>query len=238
VIKVHKYGPAFGLPDASPFVIKVETYLRIVGEPYEEVLTDVRKMPRKQLPCATIDGTIVPDSTAIIERLEARRSAKLDAHLDARERAIAFAFKTMLEEYLYFGVLYLRWTTDDGWRVFEPGLREMLGKLGVPSMFRGLVSGQARKQVTARHETQGIGRKPREELVASCKEVIDSLSVYLGDHPFLCGDKPTTYDATAYAFVAGVLAPAFKNELRDHLASKQNLVAYDNRMKAAYWSRA
>lgn len=238
MIKVHKYGPAFGLPDASPFVTKVETYLRIVGEPYEEVLTDVRKMPRKQLPCVTVDGTIIPDSSEIIAQLEARRPTKLDAHLDAKQRAVAFAFKTMLEEYLYFAVLYLRWTTDEGWRAFEPGLREMLGRLGVPALLRGLVSGQARKQVTARHEAQGIGKKPHAELVATCKQVVDALAVHLGDGPFVCGEKPTTYDATAYAFVAGLLCPAFKNEVREHATSKPNLVAYDNRMKAAYWSRA
>lgn len=28
-IKLHKFGPAFGLPDASPFVVKLETYLRL-----------------------------------------------------------------------------------------------------------------------------------------------------------------------------------------------------------------
>ncbi len=235
MIKVHKFGPAFGLPDLSPFVLKVETYLRMVGNGYETVLGDVRKAPRGQLPFVDIDGKVIPDSTAIVEHLEGTRNEKLDAHLDARESAVALAFKSMLEEHLYFGMLFMRWATDDGWTVFEPSLREMLGKMGVPSLMRGVVSGGARKQVIGRTRAQGIGRQPRAELVATCKRIVDAVTVQLGDRPYFCGSKPTTYDATVYAFSAQLMCPAFDNELRKHTAAKNNLMAYTDRMKAQYW---
>ena len=238
MIKVHKFGPAFGLPDASPFVSKVETYLRLTGQRYETVTADVRKAPRKQLPFVDVDGTIIPDSTKIIDFLEAKRADKLDAHLDARQRAVALAFKTMLEEYLYFGVLFMRWSTDDGWTVFEPTLREMLGKMGIPGLLRGMIAGKARTQVTQRGASQGMGRKPRAEVVATCGQMLDALSDHMGDSTFFCGDKPTTYDATVYAFVAGVLCPAFDNELRKHAATKKNLVAYEERIRSRYWKDA
>ncbi len=235
MIKVHKYGPAFGLPDASPFVTKLETYLRLIGEPYETIGADVRKAPRRQLPCAEIDNVIVPDSTAIIDLIESKRPTKLDAHLDDKQQAVAFAFKSMLEEHLYFGLLYMRWATDEGWTVFEPSLKELLGKLGVPGFLRGMISKTARKQVVERGRTQGIGRKPRTEVVASCNKIIDALAVQLGDGPYFCGAKPTTYDATVYAFAAGVLCPAFTNEVRAHAETKANLVSYAARMKEQYW---
>jgi glutathione S-transferase len=235
VIQVHKFGPAFGLADASPFVMKVETYLRMTGQKYETVASDVRKAPRTQLPYVSIDGKIIPDSTEILEHLEAARSEKLDAHLDPKARAVALAFKSMLEEHLYFGVLFMRWATDEGWAIFEPKLREMIGAMGVPSLMRGMISKSARKQVIGRTRTQGIGRMPRATIVARCSEIVDAFSVQLGDNAYFCGDKPTTYDATAYAFAAGVLCPAFDNELRKHAASKKNLVEYEKRLKDAYW---
>jgi glutathione S-transferase len=235
MIKVNKFGPAFGLPDASPFVMKVETYLRMTEQKYETNSADVRKAPRAQLPYVDIDGKLIPDSTAIIDYLEGKRAEKLDAHLDAGQRAVAYAFKSMLEEHLYFGVLFMRWATDDGWTVFEPSLREMLGKMGVPSLMRGMISKSARKQVTGRTRTQGIGRQPRAELVANCIKMIDAFAEQLGDKPYFCGDKPTTYDATTYAFAAGVLCPAFDNELHKHAKTKKNLVSYADRMKAQYW---
>jgi glutathione S-transferase len=235
MIHVHKFGPAFGLPDASPFVTKLETYLRITAQKYDTVTADVRKAPRAQLPFVDIDGKVIADSTAIVDHLEAARTEKLDAHLDAGQRAIALAFKSMLEEHLYFGLLFMRWATDDGWTVFEPTLREMLGTMGVPSLLRGMVSSSARKQVVNRTRIQGIGRQPRAELVANCTKIIDALAEHLGERPYFCGDQPTTYDATVYAFVAGVLCPAFDNELRKHAATKANLVRYEQTMKERYW---
>jgi len=235
MIKVHKFGPSFGLPDASPFVVKVETYLRMTGQQYETVYGDIRKAPRRQLPLIEIDGKIVPDSGTIVEMLESRRAEKLDAHLDARQRAVGTAFRSMLEEHLYFGFLHMRWATDDGWAVFQPALREMLGRMGVPGMLRGIVSGQARKQTAGRAHTQGIGRRPRAEVVAVCQQLLDALSTQLGEGPFFFGSRPTTLDATVYAFTLGALCPAFDNEVRKHAASKANLVSYEARMKDKYW---
>ena len=60
--------------------------------------------------------------------------------------------------------------------------------------------------------------------------------MYLDDGPFVCGDQPTTLDATAYAFVAGVLCPAFPNEFHQHALQRANLVAYADRMQRAYWA--
>jgi hypothetical protein len=37
MIKVHQFAPAFGLPNASPFCMKLETYLRMAGLPFELV---------------------------------------------------------------------------------------------------------------------------------------------------------------------------------------------------------
>jgi glutathione S-transferase len=235
MIIVRKFGPAFGLPDASPFVCKVETYLRLTAQKYETTNADVRKAPRQQLPVVEIDGKVVPDSSAIIDELEGKREPKLDAHLDARERAVALAYKSMLEEHLYFGLLYMRWACDDGWAVFEPSLRGMLGTMGVPSLMRGMVAKSARKYTAGRTRTQGVGRKPRAEVVALCSQIFDSLADRLGDKPYFCGDRPTTYDATVYSFAIGALCPAFDNEVRKHAATKANVVAYVDRIKEQYW---
>jgi glutathione S-transferase len=235
MIKVHKFGPAFGLPDASPFVVKVETYLRLSGQKYETVTADVRKAPRGQLPFVDVDGKIVPDSTAIVELLESARPEKLDAHLTAPQRAVGLAFKSMLEEHLYFALLVVRWATDEGWAVFEPNLREMLAKMGVPSLLRGMVAKRARKQVVGRGRAQGVGRQPLPELVATSNKQLDALAEQIGDGPYFWGDKPTTLDATAYAFVGTFLCSAFDNDIHKHLVKTKNLVAYHDRINAKFW---
>jgi Glutathione S-transferase, C-terminal domain len=37
MIKLYQFAPAFGLPNASSFCLKLETYLRMVGIPFESV---------------------------------------------------------------------------------------------------------------------------------------------------------------------------------------------------------
>ena len=82
---------------------------------------------------------------------------------------------------------------------------------------------------------QGIGRQPREEVAAAAIEIVDAFATHLGDRPYFCGDKPSTFDATAYAFASGLLCEAFDHEVHRHTKSKANLVAYQARLKEQYW---
>jgi len=51
MIKLFQFAPAFGLPNASPFCMKLETYLRMAGLPFELVNSgDVMKAPNHKLP--------------------------------------------------------------------------------------------------------------------------------------------------------------------------------------------
>jgi hypothetical protein len=45
MLKMYGYIPAWGVPDVSPFVTKIDCYLRMVGLPYELV-----KLPQGDLP--------------------------------------------------------------------------------------------------------------------------------------------------------------------------------------------
>ena len=211
MIKVYKFGPAFGLPDASPFVHKVETYLRMTDQKYETVTGDVRKAPRTQLPFVEVDGKVIPDSTVIVDHLEAARPEKLDAHLDAGQRAIARAFQSMLEEHLYFGLLFLRWVTDDGWTVFEPSLREIARKDGRPvALSAGSCPASARQahrrpnaHAGARSAAAHRGRRPDLH-----EDAIDALADHMGDPALLLRRRAhDLLSATVYAFAAGTLCP-------------------------------
>ena len=98
MIKLYQFAPAFGLPNASPFCMKVETYLRMAGLPHELVNDGLRvmKAPKGKLPFIDDDGVVVADSTFIIEHLQRRYGAPLDealgALLDLQNESGAFAY--------------------------------------------------------------------------------------------------------------------------------------------------
>ena len=65
MITLYGFGPAFGLPDPSPFVIKVEVLLKMAGLEFRTDANGFRKAPKRKLPYIDDGGTIVADSTFI-----------------------------------------------------------------------------------------------------------------------------------------------------------------------------
>ena len=65
MITLFGFGPAFGLPDASPFVTKVEILLKMAGLPYRTDATGFSKAPKGKLPYIDDDGARIADSTFI-----------------------------------------------------------------------------------------------------------------------------------------------------------------------------
>jgi len=70
MITLYTFGPNFGLPDPSPFVVKAEVLLKMAGLPYRTDTTGFKKAPKGKLPYIDDDGTIVCDSTFIRFHLE------------------------------------------------------------------------------------------------------------------------------------------------------------------------
>lgn len=234
-VVLEKYLPVWGLPDLSPFCVKVETYLRMAKIPFTTKVGDPRKAPKGKLPVLTDGARTIPDSTAILRHLESTRGAPLDASLTPKERALATALCGMLEEQLYFVIVYQRWKEDQNWKQYRPAFLALGEKLGVPGPLRGFISDRIRKQFLKTLYGQGIGRHAPEEIVDIGKRIVDSVAtLYVG--PSFFGDKPSTLDATAYAFLSGVLDAPFDGPLRDHLAAQDGLVKYCQHMKARYYA--
>jgi glutathione S-transferase len=230
-IVLQKFFPVWGLPDFSPFCFKAEVYLKLASIPYTTELGDSRKTPKQKLPVIRDGARTIADSSAIIEHLERTRSTPLDVHLTAQQRAIATAVRSMLEEHLYFVIVYQRWKEDHNWAIYKSVFIELIGKLGVPGFVRGLVLGQVRKQMVGSLKAQGVGRHSPEEIRATGKRILESVSE-LCVGPFFFGEQPSSLDATVYAFVASIAGGPFEGPLEDYARNDPKLSRYCAHMKA------
>lgn len=223
--------PVHGLPTLTPFGIKVETYLRMVGLPYRTRGGDPRKNPKRKIPWIEDDGQFVSDSSDIIDHLKARYGDSLDRDLSPAERAVAQATRRMVEEHLYWVGVYMRWVEDEGFAVaseyFKPFLPPVIGSL--------LIKRVIRRDITRALYAQGLGRHSREDIYRRGGEDVDALSVLLGGTPYFLGDKPTSIDATVFAFTAAVLRAPGDSPLKQRMAGHTNLVAYTERMYQRYY---
>ena len=75
MITLFGSGPNFGLPDASPFVTKAETLLRMSKLPFEKALMSFSKAPKGKIPYIEDQGRLIGDSTLIGFHLEAAHGA-------------------------------------------------------------------------------------------------------------------------------------------------------------------
>ncbi|KTD64946.1 glutathione S-transferase family protein [Legionella shakespearei] len=231
MMTLFQFYRIWGLPNASPFCMKLETYLRMAKLPYEnKFVNDPRKSPKGKLPCLKIDGVLYPDSEFIIDALKKRFGDELDKDLSPEKKAIAQLVDLACCERLYWVLVYLRWQEHSGWMHLK---KTMFGKL--PFVSRLLIPNMVRKQTIKALYCQGIGRHSMLEVVALGIKTLDSLAVILGDKHYILEDKPTSIDATAFAFLANVIWSPGTNLLQEHALKLPNVVAYCNRMWDEYY---
>jgi glutathione S-transferase len=226
MITLYHFGDAFGF-DPSPFCLKLETYLRLANHPFQKKRGDLRKSPKRQLPIIEDDGKIVADSRFIIEYLKGKYGDPLDGHLSTAEKANLHAWQRMVEESLYWTIVYSRWIDDAGWKVFGPLVFGFL-----PGPLRAIVPPVVRRRVARTLNGQGTLRHSPEEIYGLGLRDIDALAGLLGDRPYMLGDKPTSLDASAAGSLINILHAPVETPLKAGTARHANLVAYADRMRA------
>ncbi|MGO4326808.1 glutathione S-transferase C-terminal domain-containing protein [Cupriavidus sp. 2TAF22] len=233
MITLYTFGPAFGLPDASPFVTKAEMLLKLAGLPYRTAQGGLRRAPKGKLPFLDDEGRVVADSTLIRWHLEKTYHVDFDDGLSPADRGTAWAVEKMLEDNFYWAVADARWNHDGN---FAKGPAMFFR--AVPWPLRGLAMRFVRARIRRILWAQGLGRHSAADLAAIAARDVAAVSDLLGDKPFLLGERPCGADATVFAFIAGALCPVFDTPIRAAAESHPNLVAYVARMRGRYYPEA
>lgn len=227
MLEIHVM-PRGGWPllNPSPFCMKVAVYARLAQIPHRLTETlALGRAPKGKLPFIVHDGVRLGDSEHILAHLAARHPL---LSVNPRPESAGHAIRRMLEESLYFSLVYLRWDSEEGWRRAEP---LFFGHLSRP--LRLIVPSLARRTVRKMLRAQGTGRHTPNEVLDKARADLDALGAYLAESPYAGGDSPSALDASAYAFVANVLDDPRGMPLSAHAAADPHLVAYAARMKEA-----
>src|SRR5262245_27298358 len=226
-IRFYQFKPIWGLPNVSPFCMKLEVYFRLAKIPYEAVRhTNIRRAPKGKLPYIEHAGRKIGDSTLIIEYLKTIFGDPLNGNLTASERAQSQAFQRLMEEHLYWIMVYSRWMEEENWVQVK---KAFFGPL--PPLVRQILPAVIRKKVRRDLYGHGIGRHTREEIYEIGKKDLLALSDFLENKKFFFGDKVSSLDATAYAFIANILWIPLESPLKVSAEQCGNLSDYCKRMK-------
>jgi len=232
MIKLYSFGPGFDMVDLSPFVLKLDAYLRMANIPYETIanVDNLRKAPKRKLPFITDGEETVADSEFIITYLQEKYQVNLDSNLSDEQKGVAYLMGKSLDENLYWCLVYSRWVKEDTWVHIK---KAFFSAMPIPLKY--VIPVIARKDVLRALHKQGLGRHTDEEIKTIAQCTFQSLSDILGEKTYFFGEMPCTFDATAFGFLSQFIDISLNNEMNDLARGYDNLVDYCQNFKAKFY---
>ncbi|MFT6157435.1 MAG: glutathione S-transferase [Neolewinella sp.] len=235
MITLYGFGEAFGMVDASPFVLKIDAYLRMAGLEFERksVISNLRTAPKGKLPYIVDDGKTIADSAFIIDYLNDKPGVTMSSALSPEQRAHAYLIAKSLDENFYWCLLYSRWISDQTWPLTKQAL---FGALPFP--ISHIAATVVRRNIRSAIYKQGMGRHSESEIQQIFINTLDSLSVLLGSKSYFMNDKPSVLDACVFGFLGQVILADVANDFSAIAMRYENLVAFCNQIQKRYYAQA
>lgn len=218
------------VPSESPACLKLMTWLRMAGIPYElEILKGPPRSKTGKAPyLIRADGSLLDDSSVIVDTLTHERGVTLDAERSPEQRAMMVLVQRTVESHLYFVTLLHRWR--DHW----PQTRDAYFGGSIPRPILALVAPTIRRRALAQAHGHGIGRRPQAQVDAEARADLEALEQILGDDEFFFG-TPGVTDAIVYGTLENARACPLPGVIKDTVTSSARWMGYLDRVKAAYW---
>jgi len=179
-------------------------WLRLAGIPYEQTVEEnPRKGPKGKNPWIELDGERIGDSEIIIDLLTRRYGVNLDEGLTAEQMSLGHAWRRTFEEHFH---QVLEWEL-----MLHPvgavWLRRRLG-LQMPSLIASPVFLMLQSHFRLHLYARGIARHAPEVIAEKGRADLNAIAAFLGDRPFLLGERPTfrRYGRVRVARSHGLLA--------------------------------
>lgn len=213
MIKLYQYPSIWGMPSLSPFCSKVFYFLTWAKLPFEVIsVSNPRKGPKGKFPVIEDNGVLIADSELIIEHCRQKYEVDIEDSLED------LPIRRLLEEHLYFIILYSRWV-DPETRVeiekpFKPFFPRGLGKI---SLY--IIRLQLRKQGYA----QGISRHSRAQIYQKGIDDLSAVEQYLIDNQ---QTKCRLIDMSIYQFLQVIHQTPLDIPLRSYVSSSEAIQDY------------
>lgn len=230
-LKVYHLPGRWGLKSVSPFCLKLDAVLTMMGLPHEAITAATPIAgPKKKAPWIEHDGRKIGDSSFIIAYLIERFGRDPDAGLTPAKRGQAMAIQHLVEDNLYWAMVYDRWVRAENWALLKGSV---LGEIAPP--VRALIAPMARRGVHKQLNGHGMGLHSEAEIAEIARRDIAALADMLGDQLWFFGESPTTADAVVYSLLANIRDVPFASPMKAMIASHPELDQFIDRFRARFY---
>jgi hypothetical protein len=216
-------------PNLCPFMVKMETWMRMHNIKYQIVDTNNTRSKRGNLPYMLLNGEEYSETQFMIEFLSRRNGLSLDEGLSAEQLAVRRAVIALVEQSTAWTAFVLAYCRHN--EQFKKWCRLSHSKYFNDALFSKMIS-----IVTPRANGHGYGHLTNDELAQTGKDDIRAISTLLGDKKFFFGDKPTMIDCALFAQLSQLAYVTFPYPHKELFRTEcTNIVPYLDRVKAAFW---
>lgn len=229
-LKAYHLPGGWGLPSVSPFCLKLDAILKMMDIPHQSITAATPfGGPKKKAPWIEHEGRKIGDSSFIVAYLIDRFGTDPDAGLTRAQRGQAVAIQRLVEENLYWAMVYDRWVREENWPILKGSV---LGS--IPAPVRALIAPKARRDVQRQLKGHGLGLHSAEDVAAIARRDIDALADMLGDQEWFFGDAPSMTDAVVYSLLANIRYVEFSSPMKAMIDARPNLAAHVDRFRARF----
>ncbi len=226
-LRAYHLPGRWGLITVSPFCLKLDAFLRMTGIEHQSITAATPFAgPKKKAPWIEFEGRKLGDSTLIIDFLKERFGKDPDAHLCSEQQGTAVAIQRLIEENLYWSMVYDRWCRDENWPILKSSV---LGD--IPGPVRALLAPYARSSVKKQLNGHGMGLHSPAEIDAIAAKDIGALAQLLVKGPWFFGEHMSMTDATVYSLLANIAYVEFASPMKDMISGHNNLSEWLERFR-------
>ena len=232
MITLYGWGPMFDCPSPSPFVMKTDMQLQMLGVEFDRAFANLDAVPKHKAPYVIDGDLLIEDSNFIRAHFERKLGVSLNDGLDDAQRAAAWGLERMAEGDLLGVVVMERWMKDEN---FAKGPSQFFED--VPAAARSGVIQAARDSVAAGMYQRGLSRHSEAERMQLAAWDLEALACQLGAKPYLFGDEPTAADASVAGVLISGATPYFNTPLTALVRGHGNLADYMDRMTGRFFAK-
>jgi len=179
-------------PSLSPFPVKLETFLRLKKIPYMNDLS--QKLSSKgKTPWIAYNGDEIADSQLCINYLREKLNLSMDIHLSPEQAGVARAIQVMVDEHMYWCLVYFRWSHDPVNAVIRDHIPP-----AIPSFAASLLLWFFKRKVREQLHSQGLGTHSKDDILNFLKDDLTALNNYLGKKSFMMGEDLHPVDCSVF----------------------------------------